>query len=90
MTVYLANPLPLTVVGVSNLIWLICALLFPLEWRSLERMIKSMNILYAVFMVVMQFLVNIETQLSAYLLEPSWGMVKALIIRFEVESHTLL
>jgi len=53
MTIYLANPLPLIVVGVGNLIWLICVLLFPSEWRSLERMIKSVSVFYAVFMVVM-------------------------------------
>jgi len=90
MTIYLANPLPLIVVGVGNLIWLICVLLFPSEWRSLERMIKSINVLYAVFMVVMQFLINIATQISAYLLEPSWGMVKALIINISLIANLIM
>jgi len=90
MTVYLANPLPLIVAGVGNAIWLICVLLFPSEWRSLERMIKSVNVLYAVFMVVMNFLISIATQISAYLLEPSWGMVKALIINMSLIANMMM
>ena len=90
MTIYLANPLPLIVVGVGNLIWLICVLLFPSEWRSLERMIKSINVLYAIFMVVMNFLISVATQISAYLLEPSWGMVKALIINISLIANLIM
>ena len=90
MTIYLANPLPLIVVGVGNLIWLICVLLFPSEWRSLERIIKSVNVLYAVFMAVMNFLISVATQISAYLLEPSWGMVKALIINISLIANLIM
>ena len=90
MTIYLANPLPLIVVGVGNAIWLTCVLLFPSEWRSLERMIKSVNVLYAVFMVVMNFLISVATQISAYLLEPSWGMVKALIVNISLIANLIM
>ena len=41
-------------------------------------------------MIVMQFLINIATQISAYLLEPSWGMVKALIINISLIANLIM
>jgi len=90
MTVYLANPLPPIIAGVGNAIWLLCVLLFPSEWRSLERIIKSVNVLYALFMMVAGFLVSIAVQVSSYLLEPSWGMVKALIINITLVANLIM
>jgi len=90
MTVYSANPLPLIVAGVGNALWLLCVVLFPSEWRSLERLIKSINVLYALFMITAQLLVNTATEIAAYLTEPSWGMAKALTINITLVANLLM
>ena len=90
MAIYLANPLPLIVSGIGNGIWIICVLLFPSEWKGLERLIKSVNVLYSTFMITSGFLLNSAGQISAYLMEPSWGMVKALEINISLIANMIM
>mgnify|MGYP000563048065 CR=1 FL=1 len=76
----IGSPLPLVVAGIGNAVWLACLMLFPSEWKPVDRYARAVNAFYAAAVLILQGLVEMARKAAGYLYQPSWGMVQAVTV----------